>query len=80
MPEGPEVRREADLIEDILSNEVVSETYIKFEHLKDFSSLFNGAQLLFIQTIGKGMVLHFNQGLKILYPPSTLWKMGCFEK
>ena len=65
MPEGPEVRREADLIESVLSDVEVTETFIKFDHLKELAPLFKGCQLLFIQTVGKGMVLHFNQGLSV---------------
>ncbi|MAW06970.1 MAG: endonuclease VIII [Halobacteriovoraceae bacterium] len=63
MPEGPEIRREADEIEKAISGKSLKKTFFKFERLKEFESVLEGSALLFVQTVGKGFVLHFDCGL-----------------
>ena len=63
MPEGPEIRQVADRIEKAISGKPLKHVYFKFEHLKKFEPAFKGASLLFVQTVGKGFLLHFDCGL-----------------
>ena len=65
MPEGPEVRREADQIQDTLGDTPISEVYFKFDHLKYAQEILRGSRLLFVQTVGKGFLLHFDCGFSI---------------
>ena len=65
MPEGPEIRREADQIQDALGNNELSEIFFKFDHLKPAEKILKGAKLLFVQTVGKGFILHFDCGYSI---------------
>ena len=78
MPEGPEIRREADEIEKAISGKPLKKIYFKFERLKKFESILEGSALLFVQTVGKGFVLHFDCGLSF-YGHNQLygkWKAG----
>lgn len=63
MPEGPEIRREADEIEKSIEGKALTKVYFKFDRLKEFESVLERSSLLFVQTIGKGFVLHFDCGL-----------------
>ena len=65
MPEGPEIRREADQIPDTLGNAPLKEVFFKFDHLKYAEDLLSDSKLLFVQTVGKGFLLHFDCGLSI---------------
>ena len=65
MPEGPEIRREADQIQDALGNSQISEAFFKFDHLKPAEKILKGSKLLFVQTVGKGFILHFDCGYSI---------------
>ena len=65
MPEGPEIRLEADQIQDTLGDGLITEIYFKFEHLKVGERILKGARLLFVQTVGKGFILHFDCGFSI---------------
>lgn len=78
MPEGPEIRREADEIEKTISGKPLKKIYFKFERLKEFESILEDSALLFVQTVGKGFVLHFDCGLSF-YGHNQLygkWKVG----
>ena len=65
MPEGPEIRREADQIQDTLGDAPLKEVFFKFEHLKYAQNVLEGSRLLFVQTVGKGFLLHFDCGFSI---------------
>ena len=65
MPEGPEIRREADQIQDVLGSNELSEVFFKFDHLKPAENILVGSKLLFVQTVGKGFLLHFDCGFSI---------------
>tara|TARA_B100000925_G_C21970602_1_gene457727 strand:- start:168 stop:1007 length:840 start_codon:yes stop_codon:yes gene_type:complete len=78
MPEGPEIRREADEIEKSISGKPLKKIYFKFERLKEFEPVLVGSALLFVQTVGKGFVLHFDCGLSF-YGHNQLygkWRVG----
>ncbi len=65
MPEGPEIRREADQIQDALGESAITEIFFKFDHLKPAEKILKGSKLLFVQTVGKGFILHFDCGYSI---------------
>ena len=55
MPEGPEIRREADEIEQSISGKPLKKVYFKFEYLKEYELILEGSTLLFVQTVEKAL-------------------------
>ncbi|MBN8192866.1 endonuclease VIII [Bacillus sp. NTK074B] len=65
MPEGPEIRRAADTIEQALKNKTVQDIYFAFPHLKGYEDLLTGAIVSRVDTKGKAMLIRFDNGYTI---------------
>ncbi len=65
MPEGPEIRKAADMIENALVHRVLEKVYFAFDHLKPFAAQMTGAQVTAVETRGKAMLIHTSCDLSI---------------
>ncbi|MGM0751523.1 MAG: endonuclease VIII [Bacillota bacterium] len=65
MPEGPEIRRAADGVEHALKNKTVQDIYFAFPHLEDYEELLKGSVVTRVDTKGKAMLIHFDNGYTI---------------
>ncbi len=65
MPEGPEIRIAADKIERALRPYPTTEVFFAFEHLKPFEQDLAGCCIKGIETRGKAMLTHFDNGLSV---------------
>ena len=72
MPEGPEIRRAADELEDALLNRPVIEISFAFPYLKDYEPFFKGASIKKVETKGKAMLIRFDNGYT-LYSHNQLY-------
>lgn len=65
MPEGPEIRREADSIEKAIAQQPITEVFFAFEHLKPYEQKLASDRVLQVQTRGKAMLIRFQNTLTI---------------
>lgn len=65
MPEGPEIRRAADKLERALKARAVREVFFAFDHLKIFEERLREREVVEVETRGKGLLIHFDNGLSI---------------
>jgi endonuclease-8 len=65
MPEGPEIRRAADRLERALVGAPVEKVAFAFAHLAPFQPRLRGRQVCAVETCGKAMLIHFDNGLSI---------------
>jgi endonuclease-8 len=65
MPEGPEIRREADRIERALAGRPVEAVWFAFEHLRANGDDLAGHRLDRVETRGKALLLRFDCGVNI---------------
>ncbi len=65
MPEGPEIRIAADKIERAILPYPTTEVFFAFEHLKAFEAELTGCRVIQIETRGKAMLTHFDNGLTV---------------
>ncbi|MEM6450402.1 MAG: endonuclease VIII [Cyanobacteria bacterium P01_D01_bin.105] len=65
MPEGPEIRIAADKIERAVCDRPTTEVFFAFDHLKPFESDLTGCAVTRIETRGKAMLTHFDNGLSV---------------
>ena len=65
MPEGPEIRIAADKIERALRPYPTTEVFFAFDHLKPFEQELTGCRVKGIETRGKAMLTHFDNGLSV---------------
>ncbi|RMG52663.1 MAG: endonuclease VIII [Gammaproteobacteria bacterium] len=65
MPEGPEIRRAADRIEQVLAGRRVLRVRFGLEPLKRHEPAFRNVRLLRVDTRGKAMLSRFDNGLSI---------------
>ena len=63
MPEGPEIKLEADKIENAIGGSLVEDVYFEQRRLKRFAKVIKGRQVRQIQTRGKAMLIHFDHNL-----------------
>lgn len=78
MPEGPEIRRAADRIADVLVDETIEEVVFAFPELQRFSLLLAGQRVMDIETRGKALLTHFDNDYAI-YSHNQLygvWKIA----
>ena len=85
MPEGPEIRRAADEIEAALKNQCIEDIAFGLPKLKRFASKLRGHRVSHIETRGKALLTHFDNGLTIyshnqLYGVWRLCKRGVLPK
>jgi endonuclease-8 len=72
MPEGPEIRRIADELHEVLGGAVVHQLFFAFPHLKPFSALLANQTILQVQSRGKALLTRFDNGLT-LYSHNQLY-------
>lgn len=65
MPEGPEIRLAADKIERAILPHPTTEIFFAFEHLKSFEAELTGCRVTQVETRGKAMLTHFDNGLSV---------------
>ncbi len=59
MPEGPEIRRAADRIADVLVDQTVEEVRFTLPRLRRFGPLLSGESVIEVETRGKALLTHF---------------------
>jgi endonuclease-8 len=65
MPEGPEIRRAADIIEAALKNRTLTDVFFAFDYLKCYEEGLKASTILGIETRGKAILTHTDRGLSI---------------
>jgi endonuclease-8 len=65
MPEGPEIRRAADQLHRAIGNQIATEVFFAFDHLKKFQDQLSGCRVTSIRPYGKAMVTYFDNGLGV---------------
>ncbi len=65
MPEGPEIRIAADKIQRAIRPRPTTEVFFAFDHLKPFESDLAGCLVTEVETRGKAMLTHFDNGLSV---------------
>jgi len=65
MPEGPEIRIAADKIEKAVRDRPATEVFFAFDHLKPFEADLTGCKVTQVETRGKAMLTHFDNGLSV---------------
>ena len=65
MPEGPEIRLAADKIEKAVQGRPATEVFFAFDHLKHFEADLAGCTVEKVETRGKAMLTHFDNGLSV---------------
>lgn len=65
VPEGPEVRREADRIGRVLTGELAADVWFAFEHLQVWSDRLRGEAIRGVESRGKAMLVRFACGVNI---------------
>lgn len=72
MPEGPEIRQEADRIAKVLVGQRVHQATITPDHLKAYTPLIEGQEIIRVYTRGKAMLVQFANDLT-LYSHNQLY-------
>ena len=72
MPEGPEIRRAADQIATALQGQTLTQIQFGLAPLKQFESKLRGQTITDIETRGKAILTHFDNGLT-LYSHNQLY-------
>lgn len=72
MPEGPEIRRAADNLEQAVAGRPLTGVWFAYETLKPFEDMLAGKSIERIETRGKAMLTHFSNGLT-LYTHNQLY-------
>jgi len=65
MPEGPEIRRAADKIEDVLIDKPLERVEFGLPQLKNYEKQLEEQHVLKIETRGKALITHFSNGLSM---------------
>ncbi len=78
MPEGPEIRRAADLLQTAIASKPLTKVWFKFAPLKEYESVLAKSSVSGFETHGKALLTHFACGLSI-YSHNQLygvWKIA----
>ena len=65
MPEGPEIRREADAISRAIAGRRIERIFFAFDALKHWEAPLTGQRLVAVDTLGKHMLCRFEDGTRI---------------
>ncbi|TDG15953.1 endonuclease VIII [Seongchinamella unica] len=65
MPEGPEIRRAADTLADVLEGRTITSITFGLPRLRREASRLKGHKVVAIETRGKALLTHFEHGLSI---------------
>ena len=79
MPEGPEIRRAADRVAEVVTEQTLSEVTFAFEHLKRFEAPLRDAGVERVDTHGKAMLTRFRNGL-VIYSHNQLYGRWMIRK
>lgn len=82
MPEGPEIRRAADLVAAVLEGQTVEKVSFGQPRLRRYGKPLSGARVLEVETRGKAMLTHFDIG-QTIYSHNQLygvWKVAARGK
>jgi endonuclease-8 len=63
MPEGPEIRREADAISEAIEGQRATAVSFGLDHLRPFERLLSGDRVVRVSSRGKAMLVSFGGGL-----------------
>ncbi|MFG1175005.1 endonuclease VIII [Erwiniaceae bacterium CAU 1747] len=72
MPEGPEIRRAADRLEEAIKGKVLTDVWFAFPALQARQHELKGQRVTAIETRGKALLTHFSNGLT-LYSHNQLY-------
>ena len=72
MPEGPEIRREADAIERALAGRATTEVWCALEPVADAAAALTGRVVTRVATWGKALLTHFEGG-RVIYSHNQLY-------
>lgn len=72
MPEGPEIRRVADALNEAIAGQPLRAVWFAFDHLQAARPRLLGAKVLRIEPRGKALLTHFSAGLT-LYSHNQLY-------
>ena len=72
MPEGPEIRRAADRLEEAIVGKPLTDVWFAFTQLKTYEKALIGETVTAIETRGKALLTHFSNGLT-LYSHNQLY-------
>lgn len=77
MPEGPEIRRAADAVAGVLEGHTIEAVTFGLPDLKSYESLLAGHKVTAVETRGKAMLTHFDNGYTIYSHNQLygLWKV-----
>ncbi len=78
MPEGPEIRRAADQVADVIQGRKIDKVSFSLPRLRRHGKTFSGERVREVETHGKAMLIHFDHGWSI-YSHNQLygvWKVG----
>ncbi len=82
MPEGPEIRRAADLLHAAIATKPLTKVWFKFAHLKQHEATLASSAVKGFETHGKALLTHFDCGMSI-YSHNQLygvWKIAARGK
>ena len=79
MPEGPEIRQEADRIAQVLEGQQVTRATITPNHIKDYEATIQGELVTHVYTRGKAMLVEFGCDLT-LYSHNQLYGRWMIRK
>jgi len=82
MPEGPEIRRAADRVQQQIGGRVIDEAWFAFPELASQADSFTGVQVSRVDTRGKAMLIRFADE-RVLYSHNQLygvWKLHSEDK
>lgn len=82
MPEGPEIRRAADRIEQQIGGRVINDAWFAFPELADQAESLIGVRVSRVDTCGKAMLIRFADQ-RVLYSHNQLygvWKLHSEDK
>lgn len=82
MPEGPEIRRAADRIEQQIGGRVIDDAWFAFPELAEQAASLMGARVTRVDTWGKAMLIRFSDQ-RVLYSHNQLygvWKLHREDK
>lgn len=65
MPEGPEIRRAADAIAEVLEGQTIKVVRFSIPRLRSKSKLLRGHKVTTVETRGKALLTHFDNGYSI---------------
>ena len=65
MPEGPEIRRAADAIADVLVGQIVDKVRFGIPRLRRYAGKLRGHRVTGMETRGKALLTHFDHGFTI---------------